>query len=44
MPLEYIPHVFRVISKKKILAFESQIEKIELFNPPFTYNLSSKHA
>ena len=30
--------------RTRFLAFESQLEKIKLFNPSFTYNLSPKHV
>ena len=30
--------------RSNFLKFESQLEKFKLFNPPFTCNLSPKHA
>ena len=44
MPLDQNSHVFRAIWKNLIFNIWKSIEKIKLFNPPFTYNLSTKHV
>ena len=43
MPLDHIPRVFRAIWKNKIFNIWKPIEKIKLFNPPFTDSLSPKN-
>ena len=44
MPLDHISHVFTAIWKNYIFNIRKQIEKIKLFNPLFTYNLSPKQV
>ena len=44
MPLDHILQVFRAIWKYQNFDIWKPIEKIKLFNPPFTSNLSPKHV
>ena len=44
MPLNHILHMFRAIWKHSIFDIWKPIEKIKLFNPPFSCNLSPKHV
>ena len=44
MPLDHNSHVFTAIWKNWDFNTGKPIEKIKLFNPPFTYNLSPKHV
>ena len=43
MPLDHILHVFRAFEKPDF-EYLNAIQKIELFNPPFTCYLSQKHV
>ena len=42
MPLDHISHAFKAIWKNKIFNIWKQVEKINLFDPSFTYNLILK--
>ena len=42
MPLDHNSHVYKAIWKKEIVNIWKPIEKIKLFNPPFTFNLGQK--
>ena len=44
MPLDHISQVLRAMWKHYIFDIWKPIEKIKLFNPPFTRNLSPKHV
>ena len=44
MPLDHTLHMFRAFERTKVFNIGTPSEKLESFNPPFTYNLSQKHV